>query len=77
MISNWLSATLVRRNIHYGWVMVAVTFLAVLFAGRITDLSRGLDTFAVEQRHLLPDVDPQNVDQMVRLGPFQPHGFLG
>jgi MFS family permease len=30
MISNWLSAALGRRNIHYGWVMVAVTFLTVL-----------------------------------------------
>jgi MFS family permease len=30
MISNWLSATLARRNIHYGWVMVAVTFLTAL-----------------------------------------------
>ena len=29
MISNWLSAALARRNIHYGWVMVAVTFLLV------------------------------------------------
>src|SRR6201992_1300622 len=26
MISNWLSATLARRNIHYGWGMVGVTF---------------------------------------------------
>jgi len=32
MISNWLSATLTRRNIHYGWVMVAVTFLAALIS---------------------------------------------
>lgn len=32
MISNWLSATLARRNIHYGWVMVAVTFLAALIS---------------------------------------------
>jgi MFS family permease len=30
MISNWLSAALARRNIHYGWVMVAVTFFAAL-----------------------------------------------
>jgi sugar phosphate permease len=30
MISNWLSAALARRNIHYGWVMVGVTFLAAL-----------------------------------------------
>src|ERR1700758_2247738 len=32
MISNWLSATLARRNIHYGWVMVGVTFLAALIS---------------------------------------------
>ncbi|MGJ4939745.1 MFS transporter [Bradyrhizobium sp. HKCCYLS1011] len=30
MISNWLAAALSRRNIHYGWVMVAVTFFAAL-----------------------------------------------
>jgi MFS family permease len=30
VISNWLSATLARRNIHYGWVMVAVTFFTAL-----------------------------------------------
>jgi MFS family permease len=30
MISNWLSATLARRNIHYGWAMVAVTFFTAL-----------------------------------------------
>jgi MFS family permease len=32
MISNWLAAALARRNIHYGWVMVAVTFLAALIS---------------------------------------------
>jgi sugar phosphate permease len=32
MISNWLSAALSRRNIHYGWVMVGVTFLAALIS---------------------------------------------
>src|ERR1700760_3271339 len=30
MISNWLSAALARRNIHYGWERVGVTFLASL-----------------------------------------------
>src|SRR5579864_2745257 len=30
MISNWLAAALARRNIHYGWAMVGVTFLAAL-----------------------------------------------
>ncbi|MEN3286278.1 MAG: hypothetical protein V7634_578 [Bradyrhizobium sp.] len=30
MISNWLAASLQRRNIHYGWVMVAVTFFTAL-----------------------------------------------
>ncbi|HEY2248093.1 MAG TPA: MFS transporter [Bradyrhizobium sp.] len=32
MISNWLAAALARRNIHYGWVMVGVTFLATLIS---------------------------------------------
>src|SRR5215510_12373674 len=32
MISNWLAAALARRNIHYGWVMVGVTFLTALVA---------------------------------------------
>src|SRR5215471_5576792 len=32
MISNWLAAALARHNIHYGWVMVGVTFLAALIA---------------------------------------------
>src|SRR5213592_2966229 len=32
MISNWLSAILARRNIHYGWVMVGVTFLTALIS---------------------------------------------
>src|SRR5262249_52276727 len=50
MISNWLASTLARRNIHYGWVMVGVTFLvAVIWAGPvgapgafIVPLQRGL-----------------------------------
>ena len=32
MISNWLSAALARHNIHYGWVMVAVTFFTSLIS---------------------------------------------
>src|SRR6266581_180543 len=32
MISNWLSAALARKNIHYGCAMVAVTFLAALIS---------------------------------------------
>ncbi|MGX9431512.1 MULTISPECIES: MFS transporter [Bradyrhizobium] len=32
MISNWLAAALGRRSVHYGWVMVGVTFLAALIA---------------------------------------------
>jgi sugar phosphate permease len=32
MISNWLAVALARRNIHYGWVMVGVTFLAALIS---------------------------------------------
>jgi MFS family permease len=30
MISNWVSAALASRNIHYAWVMVAVTFFTAL-----------------------------------------------
>src|ERR1041384_324520 len=30
MISNWLSAVLARRNVHYAWVMVGVTFFTAL-----------------------------------------------
>lgn len=30
MISGWLSTALARRNIHYGWAMIAVTFLTAL-----------------------------------------------
>ncbi|MDO8396693.1 MAG: MFS transporter [Bradyrhizobium sp.] len=32
MISRWLSAALARRNIHYGWAMVGVTFLTALIS---------------------------------------------
>jgi MFS family permease len=32
MISNWLAAALARRNIHYGWAMVGVTFFAALIS---------------------------------------------
>ena len=36
MISSWLSAALARYNIHYGWVMVAVTFFtALITAGTV------------------------------------------
>src|SRR6185503_547423 len=36
MISNRLAAALSRRNIHYGWVMVAVTFFtALITAGTV------------------------------------------
>jgi sugar phosphate permease len=36
MISSWLSAVLARRNLHYGWAMVAVTFLtALVVAGAV------------------------------------------
>ena len=36
MISNWLSSALARHNIHYGWVMVGVTFLtALITAGTV------------------------------------------
>jgi MFS family permease len=32
MIANWLSTALARHNIHYGWVMVGVTFLTALIS---------------------------------------------
>src|SRR5262249_17158552 len=32
MISNWFAPPLGRRNVHYGWVMVGVTFLAALIS---------------------------------------------
>ena len=32
MISNWLSAALARRDIHYGWAVVGVTFLTALIS---------------------------------------------
>src|ERR1700737_2703068 len=32
MISNWLSAALARRNIHYGWAMVGVAFFTALIS---------------------------------------------
>ena len=36
MISNWLSTVLARHQIHYGWVMVGVTFLtALITAGTV------------------------------------------
>jgi MFS family permease len=36
MISNWLAAALAHRNIHYGWVMVCVTFMtALITAGTV------------------------------------------
>lgn len=30
MLSTWLAARLARRGIHYGWVMVGITFLTML-----------------------------------------------
>jgi MFS family permease len=30
LISNWLSSALARHNIHYGWMMVGVTFFTAL-----------------------------------------------
>src|ERR1700692_358391 len=41
MISNWLSAALARRNIHYGWVMVGVTFLTALITAGTLRAPRG------------------------------------
>lgn len=30
MTSLWLTSALARRNVHYGWVVAAVTFLTML-----------------------------------------------
>jgi len=47
MISNWLSTALARRNIHYGWAMVAVTFFtALVSAGTVGE-------FRLRTAHLL------------------------
>ena len=35
MISDSLAASLARRNIHYGWVMVGVTFLTALVSAGV------------------------------------------
>jgi MFS family permease len=32
MISNWLATALARRNVHYGWVMVGLTFFTTLIS---------------------------------------------
>ncbi len=34
MVSTALASTLARRNIHYGWVVVAATFLTMLVTWR-------------------------------------------
>jgi len=39
MTSNALAATLRRRNIHYGWVVVAVTFLTLLVTAATMGMS--------------------------------------
>ncbi len=48
MISNWLSAALARRNIHYGWVMVGVTFLTALISAGTVGRARRLHRAAAE-----------------------------
>lgn len=35
MISDWLAPRLAQRNIHYGWAMVSVTFLAALVSAGV------------------------------------------
>src|SRR5919112_142484 len=44
MISNWLAATLGRRNIHYGWVMVGVTevWQLVALGGVVIGIGTGM-----------------------------------
>src|ERR1700760_219699 len=48
MISIWLSAALARRNIHYGWVMVGVTFLTALITAG-TDGAPGVFIVPLQQ----------------------------
>src|SRR6476660_9735331 len=77
MISNWLAATLGRRNIHYGWVMVGVTFLtALISAGTVG--APGVFIVPLQKEFggdLLGAVDPLHpvrADGAVRGSPAQP-----
>ena len=81
MISNWLSAALARRNIHYGWVMVGVTFLAALISAGTVG-APGVFIVPLQQRirldhrgDFLGAVDPLHpvrADGAVRGRPAQP-----
>src|ERR1700709_177679 len=48
MISNWLSAALARRNIHYGWAMVGVALPAAL-APAVTVGAPGVFMFPLQK----------------------------
>ena len=81
MISNWLSAALARRNIHYGWVMVGVTFLTALITRRHGRRARRLHRAAAAGIRLdhrgdfLGAVDPLHpvrADGAVRGSPAEP-----
>jgi hypothetical protein len=39
MLSDRLAAALARRNIHYGWVVAATTFLTMLVTAGAVDPS--------------------------------------
>ena len=53
MLSAPIAAALARRNIHYGWVMVGVTFLtALISAGTVG--ARRLHRAAAEGIRLAP-----------------------
>jgi hypothetical protein len=46
MISSPLAAALARRNIHYGWIVVGVTFLTMLVTARRHGRARRADRSA-------------------------------
>ena len=49
MVSSALAAALERRNIHYGWVVVAVTFLTTI----VTAAARAEDTMVAFRSSIL------------------------
>src|SRR3979411_2550893 len=73
MISNWLSAALARRNIHYGWGMVGMTFLtALITAGTVG----APGVFIVPLQHefgwTTPEVPSSQPDRLILFGLMAP-----
>ncbi|HEV7600585.1 MAG TPA: hypothetical protein VGO49_10070 [Bradyrhizobium sp.] len=50
MISNWLSAVLARKNIHYGWVMVLLSYLPAFFAAGALCIVAALITLMISRQ---------------------------